>query len=386
MKKFLNILIFCIILTQILTADKKDKKDDKKKEEMRNITTLELTREMGIGINLGNTYEAYGDWVDKWGDGTAKSYYTCWGSPDITQEMIEGYYSEGFRVLRIPVHWFNMMDKDYNISEKYMDAVKQAVDWALDAGLYVIINYHHDERDLLKNMTVTKEENLKNYIYIWEQVAEVFKDYGDHLLFESLNEEGCWNDYYDVSDKKDKKSALNLINEINQRFVDTIRKSGGNNSKRHLIATGYCADVDLTCDPLFKLPKDPMNRCGVSVHYYAPTAFAVLTEDSETEKVQKKWGSKSDIKELNNIMDNLQETFVDNNIAVIVDGYGCIADNKEPESVLNYEYSVTKGIYDRHMVPIIWDTSEFGIYNRTFGIIDDPKLKELFMSIPEDDE
>ena len=31
-------------------------------EAMRDITTMELVRDMGIGINLGNTLEACGDW------------------------------------------------------------------------------------------------------------------------------------------------------------------------------------------------------------------------------------------------------------------------------------------------------------------------------------
>ena len=30
---------------------------------MREITTMELVRDMGIGINLGNTMEACGDWI-----------------------------------------------------------------------------------------------------------------------------------------------------------------------------------------------------------------------------------------------------------------------------------------------------------------------------------
>lgn len=111
---------------------------------MRNVTTMELTREMEIGINLGNTFEAFGDWVDKWGDGTPKSYYTCWGSPVPNKEMIEGNYNEGFRVLRVPVHWFNLMGDDYTLSQEYIDSKKQTVDWGIDVGLYVIVNIHHD--------------------------------------------------------------------------------------------------------------------------------------------------------------------------------------------------------------------------------------------------
>lgn len=30
---------------------------------MWDITTMELVRDMGLGINLGNTYESCGDWI-----------------------------------------------------------------------------------------------------------------------------------------------------------------------------------------------------------------------------------------------------------------------------------------------------------------------------------
>ncbi|MFR3812571.1 MAG: hypothetical protein ACLTXT_09105 [Ruminococcus callidus] len=33
---------------------------------MRDITTAELVKDMGIGINLGNTYESCGDWIAQW--------------------------------------------------------------------------------------------------------------------------------------------------------------------------------------------------------------------------------------------------------------------------------------------------------------------------------
>ncbi len=63
--------------------------------EMRDISTTELVQDMGIGINLGNTFESCGDWIEQWGDGSVESYETAWGSPVITQEMIAGYAAEG---------------------------------------------------------------------------------------------------------------------------------------------------------------------------------------------------------------------------------------------------------------------------------------------------
>ena len=64
--------------------------------KLRDITTMELIREMGIGLNLGNTLESCGDWIWEYGDHSVKSYETAWGSPEIQKEMIEGIKKEGF--------------------------------------------------------------------------------------------------------------------------------------------------------------------------------------------------------------------------------------------------------------------------------------------------
>ena len=88
--------------------------------KLRDMTTMQITREMGIGINLGNTMESCGDWIWQWGDHTVKSYETAWGSPVITKEMINGIKREGFGVMRLPVHWFNMMGDNYTINPDYL--------------------------------------------------------------------------------------------------------------------------------------------------------------------------------------------------------------------------------------------------------------------------
>ena len=82
------------------------------------------------------------------------------------------------------------------------------------------------------------------------------------------------------SDEGDKKASYDLLNEINQKFVDIIRTSGGNNEKRHLLIAGYNTDFELTSDEMFKIPNDKENRCAVSVHYYTPPTFALLDKDA----------------------------------------------------------------------------------------------------------
>ena len=126
--------------------------------KLRDITTMELIREMGIGLNLGNTLESCGDWIWEYGDHSVKSYETAWGSPEIEKEMIEGIKKEGFGVMRLPVHWFNLMSDDYIISKDYMARVKQIVDWAIDAKLFVILNIHHDEKEFFKSLPTKIED------------------------------------------------------------------------------------------------------------------------------------------------------------------------------------------------------------------------------------
>ncbi|MGN0603019.1 MAG: acid shock protein, partial [Oscillospiraceae bacterium] len=47
--------------TTATTAEETESEQD---NSMRDITTMELVREMGYGINLGNTFEACGDWIN----------------------------------------------------------------------------------------------------------------------------------------------------------------------------------------------------------------------------------------------------------------------------------------------------------------------------------
>lgn len=70
-----------------------------------------------------------------------------------------------------------------------------------------------------------------------------------------------------------------------------VRSSGGNNSKRHLLISGYSTSIDLTCDPLFKMPFDSEKCCAVSVHYYTPSSFTILEEDTDWSPMRSTWGT-----------------------------------------------------------------------------------------------
>ena len=354
---------------------------------MRDMTTMEIVRDMGIGINLGNTMEACGDWiaeVDKqWGDGilTVQEYETAWGSPVVTKAMIQGMADEGFGVVRVPVAWSNLMGENYKINEDLDARVHEIVDWVIESDMYCIINIHWDN-GWVNTFPDNKDECMKRYKVMWEQISDSFKDYGDKLMFESQNEELGWESVWNPWGSTDGKAeSYALVNEINQKFVDTVRNSGGNNPERHLLISGYNTGFDRTCDPLFKMPNDPANRMAVSVHYYTPAGFAILEDKDETwAKARSTWGTDEDIRELDYNMDMMKQGFIDKGIPVIVGEYGCPTKGKEADSVRLFLSTVCKAAYDRGLCPVLWSTPG-GHYNRDTCKLEDQQLKKLFNEI-----
>lgn len=350
---------------------------------MRDMTTMEIVTDMGIGINLGNTFESCGDWIDQWGDGTPNAYETAWGSPTVTEELIQGYADTGFGVLRVPVAWSNMMSTDgnYTIHSDYMARVKQVVDWALEADLYVIINLHWDG-GWLEKLPENPDACMEKYTAIWTQVSDAFRDYGDYLMFESQNEELGWNEIWNQwGGTEGKAESYDYANQINQTFVDIVRDSGGNNAERHLLISGYDTDITLTCDPLFQMPNDPAGRCALSVHYYTPTGFALLTQDESWGKALSTWGTDADYKELNYYMDMLDERYSSKGIPVIIGEYGCPKENKEPESVRRFLTNVCEAALSRGgMCPVLWDITDLH-YDRKSYKMTDSLLNEQLLEI-----
>ena len=344
-------------------------------EEMRDITTFELVKEMGYGINLGNTLEACGDWI---GGKTPNDFERAWGSPTITQEIIQTYADGGFGVLRIPVAWSNMISDDgtYTIAQEYIDRVKEVVDWTLDTGMYAIINIHWDN-GWFNKFPENKEESMKRFKAMWTQIAENFEDYGDKLMFEGQNEELGWDTIWNPwgGSEEDKKKSYELANEVNQAFVDTIRSGGGNNPERHLLIPGYNTGIDRSCDPLFKMPNDPANRMALSVHYYTPSTLCILDKDADWGKALTEWGNEKDMKELETNMNMLKESYIDKGIPVIVGEYGCFGDNKEREVKEYWMLTVSKAMWDIGACPVLWDTPG-GECDRANAKFSDPEFIE----------
>ena len=225
-------------------------------------TATQAVKNMGVGWNLGNTLDAnsqtYHDFTkdNYWGQQGLESE-TCWGQSKAQPELIKMMKDAGFGAIRVPVTWYNHMDKDGKVNAEWMKRVHEVVDYVINQGLYCIVNVHHDtgaDSDTFKSWIKADADNYTankdRFVELWKQIAEEFKDYDEHLLFEGYNEmldaNSCWNYPTWYSDGKNYDAnyaakSLQTINNYAQTFVNTVRGTGGNNSKRNLVVNTYAA-------------------------------------------------------------------------------------------------------------------------------------------------
>lgn len=341
---------------------------EKKAGKMRDITSQQLIKEMKIGWNLGNSLDVCE--ADTDGDGKVnqtpkpgkKVDETLWGNVETTQKLFDSLKKDGINAVRIPVTWRDhIIDKKKNtIDPAWMDRVEEVVRYAYTNGMYVIINLHHDgggDPDFgawirsASEGDKTKTEVFERYKALWTQIASRFQNYSDYLIFESMNEVGF--------DDMEENKAFALLNEFNQTFVDTVRSSGGNNAKRHLLIAGYWTDIEKTCTGIengtFKMPKDTIkDRESLSVHYYTPWQFCTTNQ-------QNTWGSKEEIKQMHDLIDQLDKTCVKKEIPVIVGEYGF--GPNDPASCRYFVENFVKYTYDKGIASFLWDNGEQ--YDRT---------------------
>lgn len=261
-------------------------------------TAQEAVTNMGVGWNLGNTLEAHAkkpnpDLDSYWGQEGLESE-NDWGQPNTKPEVFKMMKEAGFGAIRIPVTWYNHMDKDGNVNAEWMARVKQVVDYALAEGLYCIINVHHDTGadeagahvSWIKAEGANYDKNKSKFEKLWLQIATKFKDYDQRLLFESYNEMldkySSWN--FATSNKSggynetEAMDAYKAINDYAQSFVNVVRGTEGNNGVRNLVVNTYGAccggkwgSNELPMGPIreMKLPEDVTpNHLIFQIHSY----------------------------------------------------------------------------------------------------------------------
>lgn len=368
------------------------KKDTTSFEDLNQSQIVEA---MGPGWNLGNQLESVTDNVPE---------ETNWGNPVITEKLIQSVKAAGFKSIRIPVSYFAKIDddKDYTIDSKWLDRVQEVVNYCIKNDLYAVINIHGDGYNTIdggwllcngKNQTEIK----KKYKKVWKQIAERFKNYDEHLLFESMNEE------FDGSYSEPNKEYYQNINDYNQIFVDTVRKTGDNNTKRWLIIPGWNTNIDYTAgDYGFKLPTDQYRdksidkeeqRIMISVHYYSPWDFCggengVITQWGNEADDPSKTSTTCDETYMKNQLNLMKTTFADKGYPVFIGEYGSI-----DKTSYDSENEYYRAYFARKLcqlsrkngcIPMYWDNGYngvhgFGLFDRTTCEVTQPVIIDAIM-------
>lgn len=351
------------------------------------INFADFASTLGAGWNLGNTLEA---------NSGGAPIETVWGNPEASQEMLDAVAAAGFKTVRVPVSYLSMIDdaNDYKIDETWLNRVNEVVDYCYNADLNVIINIHGDgyysvDGGWLLCGDADQDIIRAKYGAVWRQIAEQFKDYDEHLIFESMNEE------FDNTYTDPKPDMYENINQYNQIFVDTVRQTGSENSHRWLMVPGWNTNIDYTVgDYGFRLPEDSGNTAGenrtiVSVHCYDPWDYCgqediktylwgergqeIIDINGATVRAKAKWGEEEHIQAQ---LTKLKEKYIDNGIPVIIGEYGCIdkthADPGIPNQI-DENRAYWNGFFagtaaEMGITPVYWDNGWNGKFG--FGLFD----------------
>lgn len=295
-----------------------------------------VANDIRVGWNLGNTLESNASWITEMTNGTPTDYETAWCNPVTTKKMIEDVKSAGFNAIRVPVTWEPHMDSNGIISDEWMDRVQEVVDYVIDSDMYCILNVHHDtgENKWLLATSECVKQNGDKFKNLWSQIANRFKDYDSKLLFEGFNEildsTGNWE--YSGTD------ATTAVNDLNQIFVDAVRKTGGNNSSRCLVVNTYAANTNANNLDEFIIPADSAkNSIIVEIHYYHPYKYCTASyPDSRT------WTDENGKCNMNGTLYNLYNHFTSKGIPVIIGEWGVSYKENESDRCDYAEYFITE--------------------------------------------
>ena len=315
------------------------------------LTAFEITEDMKIGWNLGNSMDATTSTAT-----AGLESETAWGNPKANQALIDELKAKGFNTVRIPTTWYQHLDENNNIDPAWLARVKEIVDYCMKDDMYVILNVHHENWVNRSDLGTAYDEMKPKLLKIWEQIANEFKDYDQHLIFECMNEPRAVDTKHEWWGPD--QSEVDTINNLNADFVNLIRSTDSPYSKtRLLMIPGYCASCDKTIISRIVVPED--EYVAVSIHAYSPYAFAMQYEDDKGNIIDHSTYTEKYSNELHNILDGIRTTFIEKDIPVVIGEFSASNyDNTEARCQWATDYiSTTK----KYGIPcVLWDNDARG--------------------------
>lgn len=241
-------------------------------------TAIDITKAMGPGFNLGNTF-------DNGGNPT---------SITSIRSIIDVYVAAGMKHVRIPVSWLqsvsgstlaNTTTGKVDFTHSRFLELKAAIDYAISKGLYVVINTHHEH--WLKDYYDGSATYNNRFSTLWTDIATYYKSYSNKLIFDILNEPegtmGQWGAETGFSfPLPTNTTAINLTRQINKVGYDAIRATGGENTTRIIMiepnGQGNQGMIEEVYPSKAELPGLGNDKyLVIQVHTYDPWAFCGQT-------------------------------------------------------------------------------------------------------------
>jgi len=330
-------------------------------------TAKEVIEEIKVGWNLGNTLDCCNYKKEYLGQDKAIVYYeTFWKNPQTTKQMIDEIKKAGFNSIRVPVTYYDHIDENGIIDEKWFQRVEEVVNYVLDNDMYCIMDVHHDTGLCGYGSWIVAdadkyEENAEKLSGLWTQIATRFKYYDYKLIFEGFNEIVDTNKDYNWTTGH--QNTLN-VNNLNQVFIDTVRETGGRNQDRFLAVSTFGSIVDKHKLSNFVMPQDKVeDKVLLSLHaYYASEQYDTKTE-------------------IDKFLVRIKEYCIDKDIPVMLTEFGTkktYGDEDERAYIANYYVLNAKKIG----IPCFWwdDGSNYILFNRRNLNWEYEKIKDAIIS------
>ncbi|KAI0015470.1 putative cellulase [Xylariomycetidae sp. FL0641] len=290
------------------------------------ISASEYVSAINPGWNLGNSLDATPD------EGS-------WNNPPVKAETFADVKAAGFKSVRIPVTYgdhFTGSSPDWTIDADWLQRVSDVVDMALDAGLYVLTNMHHDSWEWADvsqanaNLTMIEEKFYSS----WVQIGEKLGCKSSMVAFEPINEPPA-------EDAED-GAELNKLNEI---FLKALKASGGFNTQRVVTLVGGAMDSVKTSQ-WFEAPTGYDNPYALQYHYYSPYDFIFSA-----------WGktilADTDIATMKADQQNIRGNFTD--VPMVIGEFDASPLNTEPAAARKYMDIIARTARELNTAVMLWD-------------------------------
>lgn len=287
---------------------------------------------LGRGVNLGNALESPKE--GEWGMKVEAGFF-----PLIKEA--------GFQHVRLPVKWTSHASKTapFTIEPEFFARIDEILQQAEASKLRVVLNHHHYE-ELDKNPTA----ELPRAVAIWKQIGNRYKDRGEWLYFELMNEP---------------HEELNKDNAWTSAIPPLLAAVRETNPTRPVII-GPPFWNGMWALSKFQLPTDP--NLIVTVHYYNPFKFthqgAHWVKDSQP-WIGTQWtGNEKELAEVNKEFDATAAWAKEHKRPIYLGEFGAFS-KADDESRARWTKTITSTAEKHGWSWAYWEFGAgFGVYDR----------------------